>query len=610
MAIIDSADSGIFVDAVSGLNLANLFVSSNGAQSEGGAIQDSNIHIEDLIGASNAISNSTIQDARNTNLDWDPNSSSSMSTLTVTNTNLNHAGGGVASQGNAGINLNATGTANVKLVVSGGQIINNAAAGILSTGNSGTSVRTDISSVDMVSSAPPVDPSGATWGNGVGTNFGINLGSTGTSIQTHRITNVQVAYTGIAPNDGGAASAIGFVPSGTGTFDITITNNTIGLVGAPRSGNENFFGIAGDIQDSGTVRANVSNNTVRNTALNGIFIQTRDPSAVAGNLTANITVRNNTVGPISDDDDFPFGAGPNQAETHAIRIESRNDSVLRLDIANNSADALGGNQDYLVRQRDTSTYALERLTGNAADDANIQNFIAAQNPSPAGQTARATHATTYTAIADGTVQDPALPLLFAPPSDAPRAVPGRVGAQEIQRVGRYRHAATTAQPAADVDAGPLAQADLDGVVGAAIGRWAATGLTEGQLARLWRLRFEIADLPAGYLAEAGGDRIRVDNDAAGNGWFVYGASEETAQFASQSSATRRNAPPSRVPAGRVDLLTAIVHEMGHMLGLDDTGDPADRDDVMFGHLSTGERRVPASGQAGAATRDRGKTQER
>jgi hypothetical protein len=141
------------------------------------------------------------------------------------------------------------------------------------------------------------------------------------------------------------------------------------------------------------VTANVSNNIVQNTALNGIFIQTRDPSAVAGNITADVTVRNNTVGPISDDDDFPFGAGPNQAETHAIRIESRNDSVLRLDIANNSADGLGGNQDYLVRQRDTSTFALERLTGSGTDDTNIQNFIVGQNPSPAGQTARATHAT-------------------------------------------------------------------------------------------------------------------------------------------------------------------------------------------------------------------------
>ena len=56
MLINDSADSGIFVDAVSGLSLVDLFMDSNGAQAEGGAIQDSGIHIEDLIGASNTIS--------------------------------------------------------------------------------------------------------------------------------------------------------------------------------------------------------------------------------------------------------------------------------------------------------------------------------------------------------------------------------------------------------------------------------------------------------------------------------------------------------------------------------------------------------------------------
>ena len=409
MNINDSADSGIFVDAVGGLNLVSLFMDSNGAQSEGGAIQDSGIHIEDLIGTGNTLSNSTIQDSRNTNLDWDPNSSTSMSTLTVSGTNLNHAGEGVPSQGNAGINLVATGTANVKLVVSGGQIRNNAAAGILVTGGSGTTVQTDIDGVDMVSSAPPADPGGASWGNGVGTNFGISLGSDGSSIQRHEVTNVQLAYTGIGPFDGGAASAIGLVPSGAGSFSATISGNTIGLVGAPRSGNENFFGIAADIRDSATVRLNVSNNIVRNTALNGIFIQTRDPSAVAGAIDADVTVRNNTVGPISDDDDFPFGAGPNQAETHAIRIESRNDSNLCLDLAGNSADGLGGNQDYLVRQRDTSTFNLERLTGNAADVTNIQSFVVGQNPSPGGQTARATVATTYTAVADGTCQNPAPP---------------------------------------------------------------------------------------------------------------------------------------------------------------------------------------------------------
>ena len=243
----------------------------------------------------------------------------------------------------------------------------------------------------------------------MGTNFGISLGSSGTSTQIHEVTNVQLAYTGIGPNDGGAASAIGFVPSGTGSFDVTATGNTIGLVGQPRSGNENFFGIAGDLRDAGTYKLNVSNNTILNTALNGIFIQSRDPSAVAGNITADVTLRNNTVGPISDDDDFPFGAGPNQAETHATRVESRNDSNLCLDIANNSSDGLGGNQDYLVRQRDTSTFRLERLGASTNNVATVEAFITGQNPSPAGQTTRATVATTYTAVGDGTCSSPASP---------------------------------------------------------------------------------------------------------------------------------------------------------------------------------------------------------
>ena len=567
MNINDSGDNGIFVDAVSGLNLANLFMDSNGAQAEGGAIHDAGIHIEDLIGVSNTISNSTIQDSRNTNLDWDPNSSSSMSTLTVTNTNLNHAGEGVVGQGNAGINLVATGSANVKLVVSGGQIKNNAAAGILATGSSGTTVRTDIDSVDMVSSAPPVDLTGATWGNGVGTNFGISLSSTGTSVQRHRINNVQLAYTGIAPNDGGAASAIGFLPAGTGTFDITITNNTIGLVGAPRSGNENFFGIAGDIQDSGTYKVNISNNTIRNTAFNGIFIQTRDPSAVAGNSTTDLTLRNNIVGSISDDDDFPAGAGPNQAETHAIRIESRNDSVLRVDIANNSADGLGANQDYLVRQRDTSTFALERLSSNTNVAATVELFIIGQDPSPAGQTARATVATTYTAIADGTVQDPALPLLFV------------------------ASAGDTTQP---VEGGILTSADLGALVTAAIERWAATGLSGAQIELLESVVFVVADLPAGYLGAAGDGTITLDLDAAGNAWFIDPTPLDDSEFAGPGTQLFATAGGA---AGRVDALTTVLHELGHQLGLEDTYAAADQASLMYGYLTMGQRRLPALGQA-------------
>ena len=49
-------------------------------------------------------------------------------------------------------------------------------------------MRTDIDGVDMREQRASSDPTGATWGNGVGTNFGISLGSTGTAIQQHGIT--------------------------------------------------------------------------------------------------------------------------------------------------------------------------------------------------------------------------------------------------------------------------------------------------------------------------------------------------------------------------------------------------------------------------------------
>ena len=75
-----------------------------------------------------------------------------------------------------------------------------------------------------------------------------------------------------------------------------------------------------------------------------------------------------------------------------------------LDIAGNSSAGIGGAERFRVRQRDAATFRLERLTGSPTDDANVAAFIAGQND--AGSTASATHATTYTAVADGACLTP------------------------------------------------------------------------------------------------------------------------------------------------------------------------------------------------------------
>ena len=75
---------------------------------------------------------------------------------------------------------------------------------------------------------------------------------------------------------------------------------------------------------------------------------------------------------------------------------------------------------------------------------------------------------------------------------------------------------------------------------------------------------------------------------------------DDAEFASHVNGTRRYTDPTGAPAGRMDLLTAVLHEMGHALGLDDSYVDQDRDALMYGFLTMGERRLPAPRDALAA----------
>jgi hypothetical protein len=48
----------------------------------------------------------------------------------------------------------------------------------------------------------------------------------------------------------------------------------------------------------------------------------------------------------------------------------------------------------------------------------------------------------------------------------------------------------------------------------------------------------------------------------------------------------------------MDLLTTVVHEEGHVLGLPDLNPAVYRDDIMTRTLPTGTRRFPRPGEAG------------
>jgi len=125
----------------------------------------------------------------------------------------------------------------------------------------------------------------------------------------------------------------------------------------------------------------------------------------------------------------------------------------------------------------------------------------------------------------------------------------------------------------------LDAADLTPLVWQAIAAWESAGLDAAGVAALHSLSFEVADLPGRYLGWATRDRIVLDIDAAGYGWYVADARGEVSDEFEISNLE-----------SQMDLLTAVMHEMGHVLGLADLDG---EDDLMAGVLQPGTRRLPA-----------------
>jgi hypothetical protein len=136
----------------------------------------------------------------------------------------------------------------------------------------------------------------------------------------------------------------------------------------------------------------------------------------------------------------------------------------------------------------------------------------------------------------------------------------------------------------------------------AVDAWAATGLQETQLARLRNVGWQVTDLPGRMLGGASGTTILLDCDAAGYGWFIDPTPPVSEEFV-QTSATSFRAPAESPAAGRVDLLTVLTHELGHILGSKDLDLSNSPDNLMAGILGPGQRRVPWSEAVDATLAD-------
>ncbi|MCY2993615.1 MAG: hypothetical protein NTY19_37915, partial [Planctomycetota bacterium] len=139
-------------------------------------------------------------------------------------------------------------------------------------------------------------------------------------------------------------------------------------------------------------------------------------------------------------------------------------------------------------------------------------------------------------------------------------------------------AATTAAPGE-----VLSLAALGPIFAEARARWQAFGLTEAQLAALRAVTYGVTDLPGLELAsaDAADHLIVVDQQAAGRGWFLDPTPWEDSEY------VLGQPPPG------ADLLTVVMHEMGHTLGFADVDSSQHPEALMALQLMPAEaRRVP------------------
>ncbi len=156
----------------------------------------------------------------------------------------------------------------------------------------------------------------------------------------------------------------------------------------------------------------------------------------------------------------------------------------------------------------------------------------------------------------------------------------------------FRTLLASAQPDASVAGGGsnLTAENLDAIVDAAIIRLGnAYGLDAGQLALLDGVNLQIADLGGLILGETIGTTVFIDTDAAGYGWFIDTTPNDDREFSWKSGDGELMATSSSEAYRDMDLLTVVMHELGHVLGYEHM----DGNGLMDATLDAGERIVPA-----------------
>ena len=389
-------------------------------------------------------------------------------------------------------------------------------------------------------------------------------------------------------NNVSTLGAIGVTNGGSSDADITIRNNDLdGIVGGR--------GIT-VTADGGTTDLLIDNNTIDGLGASDKAAISVNYTSGTGTATGNVTVSNNLIGQAG----LLWTGGDGAA--NAILLQALDGASMTARIQNNEVTANTLLEVVRVRAAGTGTSVM-----NATVDGNtLRDTVASQTAFDATAGNGGEYGTVNLNIANNDMGGGGLSLneigsgtlnvrqadLGAvsalnsanasasgspgfgqpvPPLPSPPLLPSPLMAMQ--------------GPVAGQDVGTLTLGDLQPVAEAAIARWVEAGIDAGQLALLESVAFGVADLKGAVLGISSGGFVVVDRNAAGWGWFVDTTPMVDEEFfASGYSAGQ--------VAARMDLLTVLTHELGHVLGLDDDYAASYSAGVMHGLLDVGQRRMP------------------
>ncbi len=105
------------------------------------------------------------------------------------------------------------------------------------------------------------------------------------------------------------------------------------------------------------------------------------------------------------------------------------------------------------------------------------------------------------------------------------------------------------------------------------------------------IRVEVADLSGPHLARSTHNSIQLDVDAMGYGWFVDQTPHDDSEYEFDVLRQEWVALADGPAAGAIDLLTTLMHEIGHLRGDGHSVGDTASSDVMQASLGAGLRRI-------------------